>query len=213
MTLANGSEHNSRHWLSSQFLQQNLSRLFNFQSKQEGSAYQCCGSGMFPRIPDRNFFHPGSQIRFFSIPQIGSASKNVSILTQRIVSKLSEIWYRTGCSSRITDFLPIPDPGVKKTPDPQHWNLPAMAGGDLMTWRRVAMRVEVGNMRSEERSSTRTPRRGAESAQATPTAARKWAGCRVARGESSSRIMLFTALLLPTSQLLFLQEQCTQHIR
>ncbi len=84
-----------------------------------------------------------------------------------------------------------------------------MAGGDLMTWRRVAMRVEVGNMRSEERSSTRTPRRGAESAQATPTAARKWAGCRVARGESSSRIMLFTALLLPTSQLLFLQEQCT----
>ncbi len=31
-------------------------------------------------IPDPNFFHPGS------------ASKNLSILTQKIVSKLSEIW-------------------------------------------------------------------------------------------------------------------------
>ncbi len=39
-------------------------------------------------IPDTNFFHPGS------------ASKNLSILTQNIVSKLSEIW----------SWLVIPDP-------------------------------------------------------------------------------------------------------
>ena len=76
-------------------------------------------------------------------------------------------------------------------------------------------------MRSEEISSTSTLRIGlpmvaqpleefptAElpppSDQATPTAARKWAGWRVARGDNSSSTMLFTALLLPTSQLLFL---------
>jgi hypothetical protein len=32
-----------------------------------------------------------SRIRIFSIPDSGSASKNLSILTQKIVSKLSEI--------------------------------------------------------------------------------------------------------------------------
>ncbi len=41
----------------------------------------CCPFMIFAvlRIPDPNFFHPGS------------ASKNLSILTQKIVSKLSEI--------------------------------------------------------------------------------------------------------------------------
>ncbi len=48
-----------------------------------------------------------------------------------MVSKLSEILYDPGCSSRILildpdpEFLPIPDPGsgVKKAPNPgsQHW--------------------------------------------------------------------------------------------
>jgi hypothetical protein len=47
----------------------------------------------------------------FSIPDPGSLSKNLSILTQKIVSKLSG--YDPGCSSRIR----IPDPGVKKAPD------------------------------------------------------------------------------------------------
>jgi hypothetical protein len=50
----------------------------------------------------------------------GSASKSLSILKQKIVSKLSE--YDPGCSSRIRNliFYPsrIPDPGVKKAPDP-----------------------------------------------------------------------------------------------
>jgi hypothetical protein len=44
---------------------------------------QCCGSGMFIpdpfSVPDPNFFHPVS------------ASKNLSTLTHKIVSKLSEI--------------------------------------------------------------------------------------------------------------------------
>jgi hypothetical protein len=57
-------------------------------------------------IPDPNFFHPGSE--FF---HPGSASKNLSILTQKIV---------VGHPDPDPDFLPIPDPGVKKAPDPQH---------------------------------------------------------------------------------------------
>jgi hypothetical protein len=48
---------------------------------------QCCGSGMF--IPDPNFFHPGSRAK--KIPGSASASKNYSILTQKILSKFSEI--------------------------------------------------------------------------------------------------------------------------
>ncbi len=56
---------------------------------------QCCGSGMF--MPDPNFFHPGSGVK--EIP--GSASKNLSILSQKIVSKLSELW--SGM------FIPDPD--------------------------------------------------------------------------------------------------------
>ncbi len=49
-----------------------------------------------------------------------SASKNLSILTQKLVSKLSEIW--SGLFIPILIFNPprIPGPGVKKAPDPQH---------------------------------------------------------------------------------------------
>jgi hypothetical protein len=57
---------------------------------------QCSGSlkisvadpGCLSRIPDAgsDFFHPGSRVK--KIP--GSASKNLSIFTQKIVSKLSE---------------------------------------------------------------------------------------------------------------------------
>jgi hypothetical protein len=61
------------------------------------------------------FFLPGSRIQ--GQKDSGSASKNI---TQKIVSKLSE--YDAGCSSPIPDpyldFLPIPDPGVQKAPDP-----------------------------------------------------------------------------------------------
>ncbi len=56
----------------------------------------------FPsQIPDPNFFHPGS------------ASKNVSILTPKIFSKLSEIWSWLFIPDPDPDFLPIPDPGSR----------------------------------------------------------------------------------------------------
>jgi hypothetical protein len=48
--------------------------------------------------------YPGSE--FFSILDPGSTSKNLSIFAQEIVLV------------REPDFLPIPDPGIKKAPDP-----------------------------------------------------------------------------------------------
>ncbi len=62
---------------------------------------QCCGSGI--NIPDKNF----------SISDPGSASKNLSILTQKIVSKLSERWSGLFIPDPDPDFLPIPDPGSR----------------------------------------------------------------------------------------------------
>jgi hypothetical protein len=66
--------------------------------------------GCLSRIPDSNFFHPRSRVK--EIPGSRSASKNLGILTQIIVSKLSE--YDPKYSSRIR----IPDPWVRKASDP-----------------------------------------------------------------------------------------------
>jgi hypothetical protein len=65
-------------------------------------------------MPDPNLFHPGSQAKKINGSQIMiriciKESKNQSILTQKIVSKLSEI--RSGVVN--LDFLPIPDPGCR----------------------------------------------------------------------------------------------------
>jgi hypothetical protein len=74
----------------------------------------------FPsRIPN-----PGSKLSPPWIPDPGSALKNLSILTPKILKKwfLSSKMYDPGCASRIRmlTFYPsrIPDPGVKKAPDP-----------------------------------------------------------------------------------------------
>jgi hypothetical protein len=72
--------------------------------------------------------YPGSRIQLFSIPDPnclhpGSASKNFSVLTQKKWF-LSSRKYDPGCLSWVpdpdADFYPsrIPDPGVKKAPDP-----------------------------------------------------------------------------------------------
>jgi hypothetical protein len=92
-------------------------------------------------FPDPTFFHPGSRIRTVSIPDTGSASKNLSIFNPKKWF-LNSRKYDPGCSSRIpdpdADFYPsrIPDPGGQKgtgsriqgskrhqipDPDPQHW--------------------------------------------------------------------------------------------
>jgi hypothetical protein len=60
------------------------------------------GSGMFIRDPK------------FSIPDPGSALKNLSILTQKIVSTLSEIRYDPGCSSRIRILIFTGSRGPKR---------------------------------------------------------------------------------------------------
>ncbi len=64
------------------------------------------------------FFHPGSRIRSFSIPDLGSPSKNLSIITQKIVSQLSEIWSGLFIPDPDPVILPNADPWVKKAPDP-----------------------------------------------------------------------------------------------
>jgi hypothetical protein len=84
---------------------------------------QCCGPGIFFLIPGPIFLHPGSDFFPSRIPDPRSASKNLSILTQKMVSKLLEI----------RSELLIPDPGSglrlfthpgsriqvsKKAPDP-----------------------------------------------------------------------------------------------
>ncbi len=79
------------------------------------------GSEFFPsRIPDPIFFYSGSRIRI----------KEFKYFKPKMISKLYEIQYDPGCSSRIRipdpGFLPhprsqIPDPGVKKAPDPGSW--------------------------------------------------------------------------------------------
>ncbi len=70
--------------------------IFNLES-------QCCRWGC------------SSRIWIFTIRDLGSASKKLSILTQKIISKLS---YDSRLFIPDPDFLSIPDPGVKKGPDP-----------------------------------------------------------------------------------------------
>jgi hypothetical protein len=87
-------------------------------------------------IPD-----PGSDFFPSRIPDPGSASKNLSILTPKKPKKwfLGSRKYNPGCSSRIpdpdADFLPITDPGSRgqkgtgsriPDPDPQHWKKPSL---------------------------------------------------------------------------------------
>ncbi len=66
--------------------------------------------------------YPGSRIRIFSIPDFGSRihiNEFKYFNPQKIVSKLSEIWSRLFIPDPDFDFfLPIPDPRIKKEPDP-----------------------------------------------------------------------------------------------
>ncbi len=78
--------------------------------------------GCFSRIRICSITDPWSRVK--KIPGSGSASKNLSILTQNLVYKLSEIWSEMFIpdpdprSIRIFIFYPslTPDPVVKKAP-------------------------------------------------------------------------------------------------
>jgi hypothetical protein len=89
---------------------------------------------MFVQDPGSEFFfHPGYE--FF--PSRIRITKNLSILTQKIVSKLSEIW--SGLFPD-PDFIPIPipDPGVKKAPDPGSWSATLVPGNSSTSiWRKT----------------------------------------------------------------------------
>jgi hypothetical protein len=89
--------------------------------------------GCLSRIPDPTFSHPGSRIRTVSIPDPNCLHPGSGILIKEFKyfnPKKAKKWflsskkYDPGCSFRISDpdadFLPsrIPDPGVKKAPNP-----------------------------------------------------------------------------------------------
>ncbi len=72
------------------------------------SSSRYCGSGLF--IPDPNFSHPWSRIRI----------KEFKYFNPKNVSKLRNMIRVVSSRIRILIFYPswIPDPGVKKAPDP-----------------------------------------------------------------------------------------------
>jgi hypothetical protein len=75
--------------------------------------------GCLSRNRDPNVFHPGSRIRLFSVPDPGYGPNNLSILTRKLVCKLSENMIRVvHPGSSFFNPSRIPDPGVKKAPDP-----------------------------------------------------------------------------------------------
>jgi hypothetical protein len=63
--------------------------LLHFIQGPRFGNWQCCGSGMF--VPDPNFFQSGSRVKKIPVPGSGSASKNLSIVYSKIVSRLSEV--------------------------------------------------------------------------------------------------------------------------
>ncbi len=88
-------------------------KSFNTRLPYTGpSCGQCWGSGMFIPDPRSDFFHAGSRIRVFSIPD---PHQRIYILTQKIVVffKLSEIWSGLFTPDPDPDFFPIPDPGSR----------------------------------------------------------------------------------------------------
>jgi hypothetical protein len=92
--------------------------------------FQCRGSGMFMQNPGSEFFFPGSQMQGQKDSDHGSGSA----LTKKL---FLGFWkYDPGCSSRIRILIfylsRIPDPGVKKAPDPGSatlYILPTSRGG------------------------------------------------------------------------------------
>jgi hypothetical protein len=79
------------------------------------------------RIPDPNFFHPGSRIRIFSIPD---PHKELKYFNQNIVSKLSEILSGLFIPDTDPDFFTLLGSRIQGSkrhlipdPDPQHYCL------------------------------------------------------------------------------------------
>ncbi len=93
--------------------------IYNLQVKSKSSV---ADPGCLSRIPDPTFFHPGSELS----PSRILIKEFKYFNPQKSKKKwfLSSKKYDPGCSSRIpdpdADFLPsrIPDPGVKKVPNP-----------------------------------------------------------------------------------------------
>jgi hypothetical protein len=108
--------------------------------------------------------YPGSRIRLFSIPDpnffhTGSASKNLSILTQKWF--LSSRKYDPGCSSRIRmlTFYPSLIPGSKRhrIPDPQHCIKPVLRITDILVRIQGSRSVPLSNGRPKNHTDLTDP--------------------------------------------------------
>ncbi len=62
-------------------------------------------------------FYPGSRIQGQKDSRIPDPHQRIQVFNPKIVSKLSEIWSNMFIPDQDLDFLPIPDPGVKKAPN------------------------------------------------------------------------------------------------
>jgi hypothetical protein len=90
---------------------------------------------LFP-IPDPNCLHPGSRILIKEYKYFNPPKKQKKWFQ-------SSKKYNPGCSSRIPDpdaeFLPsrIPDPGVKKAPNPESGSATLVADPGCLSWIRI----------------------------------------------------------------------------
>ncbi len=97
--------------------------FFNWVGAENGTAFLCSTSAIWIRNP---YLWTVLRIRLFSIPDPGSASKNLSILILKkpkngfsALENMIRVVH-PGSRIRMLTFYPsrIPDPGVKKAPDP-----------------------------------------------------------------------------------------------
>ncbi len=86
-------------------------------------------------IPDPNFSHPGSE---YFPSRVHIKEFIVSILIQKMVYKFWEIWSGLFIPDLDPDFLSIPDPGVKKAPDP--WSRTLLKTKENRKGKRVRIR-------------------------------------------------------------------------
>jgi hypothetical protein len=100
------------------------------------SKIKCCGSGTF--LLDPNFSIPDTRSRFKEMldTESGSASKNSSILTSKIVSALGNM---------IRDVHPDPGSGFFPIPDPDFFPIPDPNSGVKKAQRSTGSRIRIRN--------------------------------------------------------------------
>jgi hypothetical protein len=86
---------------------------------------------MFVPDPGSKFIHPGSRIQGKKSTGFRIRNKECIFNTQKYFANLSEIWPRMSIPDPDPryGFFSIPDPGIKKAPDPGSATLPDVVQG------------------------------------------------------------------------------------